>query len=204
MEHFVTRLTSGALGAGLGATAVTGVFGLTAFSAHAATHAPSYCPFSIIESYAVATNQPAYREDDPVVFCIADNTRMPLFLSGLHPWRVENAIGDTVYTPPPGSPNAYPQGTTFFADQWNQMLNDGAPAGPGAYTVAFPSIPGSPSATFAITATAPAQDSASSTASDAAALAQLSAHLNALQAALIELHVRITQLSASLHVLLMQ
>ena len=86
------------------------------------------------------------------------------------------------------------------------MCNDGAPAIPGTYTVVFPFFPGSPSATFAITATAPVQDSASSssTALDGAALAQLSAHLSVLQAALTELQMRVTQLNVSLRALLGQ
>lgn len=164
----------------------------------AVANAPSHCPFdTTTQGYAVATNQSSYQEGDPVVFCLADNTRTPLFLSGLHPWRIENETYRTAYTPVHGSLVANPRGTNYFVDQWNQMGPGGAPTAPGIYTVVFSSFPGTPFARFAIlgstTSGRTAPDSVSTT-----ALTHLNVHLQYLWSEFGVLEQRVTELKSLL------
>ncbi len=110
---------------------------------------PSYCNTTGGVGYVVATSQAIYSPGSAVHFCLADNTRNPLFFAGTHPWQIIDQNEHTAYQPSVGSTtNTQPK--SIFLDSWSGLTQEGTVPMPGSYHVVFPGLPGSPTANFVI------------------------------------------------------
>lgn len=117
----------------------------------AAAQTDNFCNTTGPMGYNVTVSLSTFAVGQPVEFCLADNTRVPLFFGPSHPWIITDAHGNAVYVPPTVPLTTQPPATFSFIDTWDQTDLNGEQVTPGTYTVVFPGLPGSPSATFIIT-----------------------------------------------------
>jgi hypothetical protein len=145
------------------------------------TSAPSFCNTTALnEGYFVTTDLPSYTQGQPITFCLADNTRTPLFLTGMHPWEVTDQSGAVVFMPDMGSLSTTTS-SNFFTDSWDGMTGSSTSVLPGTYMIVFPGFPGSPSATFTILSASTTSTSTPTTPSTSGSQSDLITQLQILQ-----------------------
>jgi hypothetical protein len=127
-----------------------GIAALTAFS-FARAQTPSYCNTSGPQGYSVNTENGSYSTGQSVNFCLANNTRNPLFFGNSQPWEVLDAQGNRIFQPAQTPVGDNPQDIQTFVGNWNQTNSSGSQVASGTYRIVFPGLPGTPSASFQIT-----------------------------------------------------
>lgn len=126
--------------------------------------AAPYCPTGPY-GYETGTSSSTYTAGQPVNFCLANNTRDPLYASP--EWKILDANSNVVYELPAGPIGTTP--LTAYEAGWDQTNSRNEQVTPGQYEIIFPGIPGEAKATFTITGSISPSSESSSQASSSLA-----------------------------------